>query len=161
MAEVIFGKGKGGGCRKRKGVKKEDRIFDDILTTQLEQVMCENDKELAKQYRNPKTTQVERSKYWEKVRRRLSVVSGINMDNPRFPDREQIRKKWNYRVSKKRNKSDKEKHKVKLQKLEQRMKRQHASGRGGGPAMSPICDPDGDDMEMDQDFTQKIFIQIQ
>ena len=45
------------------------------------------------------------------------------MDNPRFPDREQIRKKWNYRVSKKRNESDKEKNKVKLQKLQEQMKR--------------------------------------
>ena len=92
----------------------------------------ENDKELAIQYRNPETTQVGRSKYWEKITRRLSEVSGISMDNPRFPDREQIRKKWNYRVSKKRNKSDKEKNKVKLQKLEERMKRQYSSGTGGG-----------------------------
>ena len=44
MAEVTFGKGKGGGFGKRKGVKKEDRIFYDILTTQLEQVMMKNDK---------------------------------------------------------------------------------------------------------------------
>ena len=81
------------------------------------------------------------------------------MDNPKFPDREQIRKKWNYRVSKKRNKSDKEKNKVKLQKLEERMKRQYLSGTGGGPPMSPICEPDGDDIEMDQDqdlHTEKI-----
>ena len=115
MADPTFGKGKGGGRGKRKGVKKEDRVFDDILTTQLEQVMMENDKELAIQYRNLKTTQVERSKYWEKIRRRLSEVSGISMDNPKFPDREQIRKKWNHRVSKKRNKSDKDKNKVRIQ----------------------------------------------
>ena len=85
-------------------------------------------------------------------RRRLSVVSRINIYNPRFPDREQIRKKWNYRVSKKTNESDKDKNKVKLQKLEERMKRQYASGTGGGPAMSPIRDLDGDDIEMDQDL---------
>ena len=63
MADPTFRKGKGGGRGKRKGVKKEDRVFDDILTTQLEQVMMENDKELAIQYRNTRTTQVERTKY--------------------------------------------------------------------------------------------------
>ena len=79
-------------------------------------------------------------------------MSGISMDNPRFPDREQIRNKWNYRVSKKRNESDNEKNKVEIQKLEERMKRQYSSGTGGGPPMSPIHEPDGDDMEMDQDL---------
>ena len=81
------------------------------------------------------------------------------MDNPRFTDREQICKKWNYRVSKKRNKSDKEKNKVKLQKLEVRMKRQYSSGTGGGPPMSPIREPDGDNQEMYQDLlNEKICI---
>ena len=47
MSEITFGKGKGGGGGKRKGVKKEDRVFDDIITTKLEQIMLDNDKELA------------------------------------------------------------------------------------------------------------------
>ena len=41
------------------------------------------------------------------------------------------------------------------------MKRQYSSGTGGGPPMSPICEPDGDDLEMDQDqdlHTEKICI---
>ena len=77
------------------------------------------------------------------------------MDNLRFPDREQIRKKWNYRVNKMRERSDKEKLQVKMQKLEVRMKMRHASGTGGGPEMSPIRDPDGDDMDMDHDLQTK------
>ena len=64
MSEITFGKGKGGGGGKRKGVKKEDRIFNEVLTSQLEEIMMENDKELAKQYRNPKTTQAEKSNFW-------------------------------------------------------------------------------------------------
>ena len=48
MSGMSAGKGKGGGAGKRKGVKKEDRIFDDVLTSQLEEIMMENDKELAK-----------------------------------------------------------------------------------------------------------------
>ena len=93
------------------------------------------------------------------MRRRLSVVSGINIDNPKFPDREQIRKKWDYRVNRMREKSDKEKLQVKMQKLEVCMKMRHASGTGGGQGMSPIHDPDGDDMEMDNDLqTENIYI---
>ena len=51
-----------------------------------------------------------------------------------------------------RERSDKEKLQVKMQKLEVCMKRQHVSRTGGGPGMSPIRDPDGDDMDMDHDL---------
>ena len=109
------GKGKGGGAGKRKGVKKEDRIFDDVLTSQLEEIMMENDKFLAKKYHNPGTTQAQKSKFWEQVRRRLSSLSRIDMEDPKFPDVAQIRKKWNYRVTKMREKSDKHKLEVRMQ----------------------------------------------
>ena len=90
MSGMSAGKGKGGGAGKRKGVKKEDRIFDDVLTSQLEEIMMENDKELAKKYRVPKIKQARKSKFWEQVRRILSVVLGINIDDPKFLDRKQI-----------------------------------------------------------------------
>ena len=61
----MSGKGKGEGAGKRKGVKKEDRIFDDLLTSQLEEIMMENDKYLVKKYRDPGTTQAQQSKFWE------------------------------------------------------------------------------------------------
>ena len=39
-----------------------------------------------------------------------------------------------------------------MQKLEVRMKMRHVSGTGGGPGISPIRDPDGDDLDMDHDL---------
>ena len=69
------------------------------------------------------------------------------MEDPKFPDVAQIQKKWNYRVTKMREKSDKQKLQVRMQKLELCMKKRHASGTGGGLGLSPIHDPDGDDMD--------------
>ena len=76
----------------------------------------------------------------------------MDMEDPKFPDVQQIWKKGNYRVTKMREKSDKQKLQVRMQKLELRMKKKHASGTGGGPGLSPIHDPDGDDMDMDNDL---------
>ena len=86
------------------------------------------------------------------MRRRLSAVSGIDIDNPKFPDVAQLRKKWNYRVTKMREKSDKHKLEVHMQKLELCMKKKNASAARGGPGLSHIHDPEGDDMEMNNDF---------
>ena len=104
--------------------------------------MMENDQYLAKKYHDPGTTQAQKSKFWEQVRRRLSAVSGIDMMDPKFPDVAQIRKKWNYRVTKMREKSEKHK-------LEVCMKKKHASGTGGGQGLSPIHDLDGDELDDD------------
>ena len=98
------GKGKGGSAGKGKGVRKENRVFDEVLTSQLEQVMLENEKALAKKYNNKGTTQALKSKYWDQVRRRLSVVAVLPIDDPTFPTIPQIRKKWNYSVTRMREK---------------------------------------------------------
>ena len=73
------GKGKG------KGTKKEDRVFDDTLFAQLEQVMMDNNRHLAKRYQDTGTTQAQKSQFWDQVRRKLSFVSGRPMDDPTLP----------------------------------------------------------------------------
>ena len=106
------GRGKGGGEKEKvagkpKGVRKQNKPFTDELYSQLEQVMFENGKHLAKKYQDHGTTQANRTKYWDLVRKRLSVVSEIPLDDNSFPTITQIRKKWNYRITKLKDKSDK------------------------------------------------------
>ena len=74
----MSGKGRGKGSGRARGVRKEDRVFTDVLSSLLEEIVMADKKLLAEKCNDKGLTIPQKTKYWEEVRLRLSDVSGID-----------------------------------------------------------------------------------